>query len=88
MSQSSGPRRASVTAGVAAGCALALALPSAQQTSIKKNYPLVRDMRGVVPPGPRVAPYNSPPLGDGPWQFESYEQRAIKVSVAQAKSSS
>ena len=38
-------------------------------------------MRGVVPPGPRVAPYNSPPLGDGPWQFETYEQRHIKVSV-------
>ena len=38
-------------------------------------------MRGVVPPGPKVAPYNSPPLGDGPWQFETYEQRNIKVSV-------
>ena len=81
MSQSSGPRRAIVIAGAAAACALALAVPSAQQTSIKKNYPIVRDMRGVVPPGPRVAPYNSPPLGDGPWQFESYEQRGIKVSV-------
>ncbi len=38
-------------------------------------------MRGVVPPGPKVPPYNSPPLGDGPWQFETYEQRNIKVSV-------
>jgi len=81
MSQSSGPRRAFVIAGAAAACALALAIPSAQQTAIKKNYPLVRDMRGVVPPGPRVPPYDSPPLGDGPWQFESYEQRGLKVSV-------
>src|SRR5690242_616873 len=81
MSQSSAPRHVIVIAAVAAACAVALAVPSAQQTSIKKSYPIVRDMRGVVPPGPRVAPYNSPPLGDGPWQFESYEQRTIKVSV-------
>src|ERR1051325_4239328 len=81
MSHSSGARRAVAIAGAAAACALALAVPAAQQTTIKKSYPLVRDMRGVVPPGPRVAPYNSPPLGDGPWQFESYEQRTIKVSV-------
>ena len=81
MSQSSAPRHEIVIAAVAAACAVALAVPSAQQTSIKKSYPIVRDMRGVVPPGPRVAPYNSPPLGDGPWQFESYEQRTIKVSV-------
>ena len=52
-----------------------------QPASIKKSYPLVRDMRGVIPPGPKVAPYNSPPLGDGPWQFETYEQRGIKVSI-------
>ena len=44
-------------------------------------YPTVRDMRGVVPPGPKVAPYNSPPLGDGPFLFETYEQRNIRVSV-------
>ena len=81
MSQSSAPRHVIVIAAVAAACAVALAVPSAQQASIKKSYPIVRDMRGVVPPGPRVPPYNSPPLGDGPWQFESYEQRTIKVSV-------
>ena len=63
-------------------CAAALAVPAAQQpASIKKSYPLVRDMRGVIPTGPKVAPYNSPPLGDGPWQFETYEQRGIKVSI-------
>ena len=38
-------------------------------------------MRGVIPPGPKVAPYNSPPLGDGPFLFETYEQRNIRVSV-------
>src|SRR5215204_2612249 len=81
MSQASGARRTRAVAATAAACAVALAVASAQQTSIKKSYPVVRDMRGVVPPGPRVAPYNSPPLGDGPWQFETYEQRQIKVSV-------
>ena len=44
-------------------------------------YPTVRDMRDVVPPGPKVAAYNSPPLGDGPFSFETYEQRNIRVSV-------
>jgi aldose sugar dehydrogenase len=81
MSQSS---RLPLAIGIAAAtvCAAALAVPAAQQpASIKKSYPLVRDMRGVIPPGPKVAPYNSPPLGDGPWQFETYEQRGIKVSI-------
>jgi len=81
MSQSS---RLPLAIGIAAAtvCAAALAVPTAQQpASIKKSYPLVRDMRGVIPPGPKVAPYNSPPLGDGPWQFETYEQRGIKVSI-------
>jgi glucose/arabinose dehydrogenase len=51
------------------------------QNQTKYPYPAVRDMRGVVPPGPKVAPYPDPVLGDGPWQFETYEQRHIKVSV-------
>ena len=42
-------------------------------------YPVVRDQRGVVPPGPRPLP--SPPLGDGPWTYATFEQRAIKVTV-------
>jgi glucose/arabinose dehydrogenase len=50
-------------------------------TSRKYPYPTVRDMRGVVPPGPKVGPYNSPPLGDGPFFFETYEQRRIRASV-------
>ena len=52
-----------------------------QQTQKQWSYPVVRDQRGVIPPGPKVAPYNSPPLGDGPFMFESYEQRTLKVSV-------
>jgi glucose/arabinose dehydrogenase len=44
-------------------------------------YPPVRDQRGAVPPGPKVQPYNSPPLGDGPWAMETYEQRNIRVSI-------
>src|SRR5688572_23633433 len=47
----------------------------------KYPYPPVRDQRGVVPPGPKVAPYTSPPLGDGPFDFETYEQRNIRVVV-------
>jgi aldose sugar dehydrogenase len=74
-------RRAMSLAAAAAACAMALAVPAAQQPPLKKSYPLVRDQRGVIPPGPKVPPYNSPPLGDGPWQFDTYEQRAIKVSV-------
>jgi glucose/arabinose dehydrogenase len=41
-------------------------------------YPVVRDMRGVVPPGPKPLP--SPPLGDGPWRFQTTEAN-IRVSV-------
>ena len=51
------------------------------QRPSKYPYPVVRDQRGVIPPGPKVAPYNSPPLGAGPWEFETYEQRHIRVSV-------
>src|SRR5438132_8902500 len=42
-------------------------------------YPVIRDQRGAVPPGPRPLP--SPPLGDGPWTWPTLEQRDIKVSV-------
>src|SRR5262245_35317609 len=62
-------------------CIAAITVLAAQQTPKKYPYPEVRDMRGVVPPGPNVAPFNSPPLGDGPFTFETYEQRHIKVSV-------
>jgi glucose/arabinose dehydrogenase len=65
---------------VAAGIAAGVALVPAQQPR-QYPYPSVRDMRGVIPPGPKVEPYNSPPLGDGPFQFETYEQRKIRVSV-------
>lgn len=52
-----------------------------QQRMTQYPYPSVRDQRGVIPAGPRLAPYNSPALGPGPWFFETYEQRHIKVSV-------
>jgi glucose/arabinose dehydrogenase len=54
---------------------------SAQDAEKKYPYPAVRDQRGVIPPGPKVAPYNSPPLGDGPFLFETYEHRSIRVVV-------
>ena len=44
----------------------------------KYPYPVVRDLKGVVPPGPRPIP--SPPLGSGPWTFETTEAK-IRVSV-------
>ncbi|HXI30501.1 MAG TPA: PQQ-dependent sugar dehydrogenase [Vicinamibacterales bacterium] len=53
--------------------------PEAQELAKRFPYPVVRDMRGVVPPGPRPLP--SPPLGDGPWVFSTLEQRDVKVSV-------
>ena len=66
-----------ITAALA--CALACVALSAQQQ--KYPYPAVRDQRGVIPPGPRVAPYPDPPLGNGPFLFETYEQRNIRVVV-------
>ena len=57
------------------------AVASAQDAEKKYPYPAVRDQRGVIPPGPKVAPYNSPPLGDGPFLFETYEHRNIRVVV-------
>jgi aldose sugar dehydrogenase len=75
-------RRAYVGAALVLACVAAIEVARAQeQTKKKYPYPEVRDMRGVVPPGPKVAPYNSPPLGDGPFNFETYEQRHIRVSV-------
>jgi len=44
----------------------------------KYPYPVVRDLRGVVPPGPKPLP--SPPLGAGPWTFQTTEAK-MRVSV-------
>ena len=53
--------------------------PEAEELQKRFPYPVVRDQRGVVPPGPRPLP--SPPLGDGPWVWSTLEQQGIKVSV-------
>src|ERR1041384_7190563 len=58
---------------------LAGGLLAAQQKQYP--YPMVRDQRGAVPAGPRVQPWNSPPLGDGPFLFDSYEQRGLRAVV-------
>jgi glucose/arabinose dehydrogenase len=82
MNSSNPWRRANIGAALLLACFAAITITSAQEQARKKYpYPEVRDMRGVVPPGPKVAPYNSPPLGDGPFNFETYEQRKIRVSV-------
>jgi glucose/arabinose dehydrogenase len=60
-------------------CTVAGTLLVAQQKQYP--YPPVRDQRGAVPAGPRVAPWNSPPLGDGPFPFDSYEQRGLRAVV-------
>jgi glucose/arabinose dehydrogenase len=75
-------RNGGVGVALVLACIAAIEIARAQEQPKKKYpYPEVRDMRGVVPPGPKVAPYNSPPLGDGPFNFETYEQRHIRVSV-------
>jgi glucose/arabinose dehydrogenase len=82
MNRTHGWRRAVVGVALVLTVLAAIQVVRAQeQTNKKYPYPEVRDMRGVVPPGPKVAPYNSPPLGDGPFNFETYEQRHIRVSV-------
>jgi glucose/arabinose dehydrogenase len=44
----------------------------------KYPYPVVRDLKSVIPPGPRPLP--SPPLGAGPWTTQTTEAK-IRVSV-------
>src|SRR5688572_21732173 len=55
--------------------------PGSAEPVRKFPYPAIRNNTGVLPAGPKLAPYNSPPLGDGPWAMETYEQRNIKVSI-------
>jgi glucose/arabinose dehydrogenase len=85
-------RNIALVAATCTGVALATALAGnavghAQQSEVlpqnqtKYPYPAIRDQRGVIPAGPRIAPYPDPVLGDGPWNFETYEQRHIRVSV-------
>jgi glucose/arabinose dehydrogenase len=83
MRQSSGAGRIVACSLMVAAALSLLDIVRAQQEPEGRQYPYppVRDQRGVVPPGPRVAPYGSPPLGDGPFELETYEQRHIRVVV-------
>jgi len=74
-------RRLDTGAALVLACFAATSVLPAQETQKKYPYPVVRDQRGVIPPGPKVAPYDSPALGNGPFTFETYEQRRIRVSV-------
>ena len=65
---------------VALSCVFACAAVLAQ-TQRQYPYPPVRDQRGAIPPGPRVEPWNSPALADGPFLFDSYEQRGLRAVV-------
>src|SRR4029079_2436104 len=75
------PRAFGFTFAVALALAAALL---AQQTTgpnpaqAKYPYPIARDLRGDVPPGPKLLP--SPALGAGPWTFQTTEAN-IRVSV-------
>jgi glucose/arabinose dehydrogenase len=51
---------------------------SATPAPQKYPYPVVRDLKGVIPPGPKPLP--SPPLGNGPWTYHTTEAK-IRVSV-------
>src|SRR5438046_6710089 len=53
--------------------------PATEALAKRFPYPVIRDLRGVIPPGPRPLP--SPPLASGPWVYSTFEQRDIKVSV-------
>ena len=53
--------------------------PATEELAKRFPYPVIRDLRGVIPPGPRPLP--SPPLASGPWVYSTFEQRDIKVSV-------
>ena len=64
----------SVVAGQQAGRGQQTPNPAQQ----KYPYPVVRDLRGVVPPGPKPLP--SPPLDAGPWTFQTTEAK-MRVSV-------
>ena len=72
-------RKIVVSALTACAIAAAGGFVLAQQKTYP--YPSVRDQRGAVPAGPRVGPWNSPPLGDGPFAFDSYEQRGPRAVV-------
>jgi aldose sugar dehydrogenase len=75
-------RRVLVCVAVSAICAVVVAAQQAPAGPPKTYpYPPVRDQRGAVPRGPRVEPWNSPPLGDGPFLFDSYEQRGLRAVV-------
>jgi glucose/arabinose dehydrogenase len=70
-----------LSAAIIAACLAVATFAAHAQQPRTYPYPTVRDMRGVIPPGPRVEPYSSPPLGAGPFVFETYEQRRVRVSV-------
>ena len=53
--------------------------PATEELAKRFPYPVIRDLRGVIPRGPRPLP--SPPLDSGPWVYSTFEQRDIKVSV-------
>ncbi|HEX5421561.1 MAG TPA: PQQ-dependent sugar dehydrogenase [Gammaproteobacteria bacterium] len=78
--QLDGPAVRAMTTIFLAVLALAAGLvwQSAQAQQRIFTYPTHRDLRGTVPPGPRLLP--SPPLGAGPWVFHTTEAD-IKVSV-------
>ena len=64
------------------GCILVVSVGRAQQKQYP--YPTIRDQRGVIPPGPRALP--APPLGDGPFTYQTTEQNIRVVVVTKGLS--
>ena len=42
--------------------------PATEELAKRFPYPVIRDLRGVIPPGPRPL---SPPLASGPWVYST-----------------
>src|SRR5437899_8162282 len=58
--------------------------PATEELAKRFPYPVIRDQRGVIPPGPRPLP--SPTLGDGPWlDCSNQDENPALINVLQAE---
>jgi glucose/arabinose dehydrogenase len=74
-----GARQGGAAAPAGAGQGGLNAAPAPNPRQKDYPYPVVRDQRGAVPPGPRQLP--APPLGAGPFTYQTAEAGTVRVSV-------